>query len=74
VSILKPKDGDYVSRGLLLLIAWVCFVAPGPFTVVGALLAGGAGAIIGLFTGVVAGVAAFGWYLNYGTKQHRARL
>jgi dolichyl-phosphate-mannose--protein O-mannosyl transferase len=25
MSVLKPKDGDYVTRGIFLLLAWFCF-------------------------------------------------
>lgn len=25
MSVLKPKDGDYITRGIFLLLGWFCF-------------------------------------------------
>lgn len=65
MSLLRPKNGDYAVRGLFLLIAWICIIAPGPFAIAGALLAGARGAAAGLLAGIFAGIGAYSWYLRY---------
>lgn len=52
MSILRPKDGDYIVRGLFLLITWA-FLGWVPFAVVGGILAGAGGAAVGFFGAIV---------------------
>ncbi|ACL42310.1 hypothetical protein Achl_4359 (plasmid) [Pseudarthrobacter chlorophenolicus A6] len=63
MSILRPKDGDYIGRGLLLFIGWV-IVGWLPFAVIGALLAGAGGATIGFVASIPVGVVLYGAYLR----------
>ncbi|QED11657.1 membrane protein [Arthrobacter phage Qui] len=63
MSILKPKDGDYIVRGIFLLLGWTC-VGWVPFAVLGAILAGAGGAAVGLFIGVIVGIVLFWLYLK----------
>lgn len=63
MSILKPKDGDYIVRGIFLLLGWTC-VGWIPFAVLGAILAGAGGAAVGLFIGIIAGVLCYWLYLK----------
>lgn len=37
MSILKPKDGDYITRGILLLLGWFLFGWM-PFSFLGAIM------------------------------------
>lgn len=48
MSILRPKDGDYIVRGLYLLLAWTV-LGWFPVTVIGGILGGAGGAAIGIF-------------------------
>lgn len=63
MSILRPKDGDYIGRGIFLLLGWI-IIGWVPFVIVGALLAGAGGAAVGLFGSIALGVALYGPYLN----------
>lgn len=45
MSIIRPKDGDYIVRGLFLLIVWAV-LGWVPFAIAGALLAGPGGATV----------------------------
>jgi hypothetical protein len=63
MSVLRPKDGDYIGRGLLLLLGWV-IVGWAPFVLVGALLAGAGGAALGLAVSASIGVALYVAYLK----------
>ena len=46
MSILKPKDGDYIVRSIFLLVGWCC-IGWVPFAFVGGILAGAGGATLG---------------------------
>lgn len=63
MSVLRPKDGDYIGRGLLLLLGWIIFGWM-PFALVGALLAGAGGAATGLAIGMPIGVFLYSAYLK----------
>lgn len=54
MSILNPKDGDYIVRGIFLLLGWT-LAGWVPFAVLGGILAGTGGATIGLLAGVLFG-------------------
>lgn len=45
MSILRPKDGDYIVRGLFLFVGWT-FLGWVPFAVAGGMLAGASGAVV----------------------------
>lgn len=63
MSVLRPKDGDYVGRGIILLLGWTIFGWM-PFALVGALLAGAFGATIGFAVSFPVGIFLFGPYLK----------
>lgn len=47
MSILRPKDGDYIVRGIFLLVGWIC-VGGFFLSALGGLLAGGGGSVLGV--------------------------
>jgi hypothetical protein len=59
MSLLRPKDGDYIVRGIFLLVSWVLSFGS-LFTFLGGVLAGGAGAVYAFF-GVCA-ISLFGFW------------
>ena len=63
MSMLRPKDGDYIGRGILLLLGWTIFGWM-PFALIGALLAGAGGATIGFAVSLPLGILLFGPYLK----------
>jgi len=72
VSALRPKDGDYITRGVFLLLGWFS-VGWLPFAFVGALLAGAGGAAVGLFLSIPLGIWGYSAYLNYGLRELAGR-
>lgn len=60
MSILRPKDGDYIVRGLFLLIGWSVFGWI-PVAVVGGLLGGAGGAAVGLLSSLII-IGPFGYF------------
>lgn len=67
MSLLRPKDGDYIVRGLFLLIAWT-FLGWIPFAAVGGILAGAGGAFVGAVIGIFFGVFLYWRYLKLDPK------
>lgn len=63
MSMLRPKDGDYIGRGILLLLGWTLF-AWMPAALIGAILAGAGGATIGFAVSFPLGILFFGPYLK----------
>jgi hypothetical protein len=63
MSVLRPKDGDYIGRGILLLLGWTIFGWM-PFAVLGAVLAGAFGATVGFAVSFPLGVLLYVPYLN----------
>jgi hypothetical protein len=63
MSVLRPRDGDYITRGIFLLLGWF-IIGWAPFVLVGALLAGAGGAALGLFISIPLGVALYWVYLD----------
>lgn len=72
MSMFRPKDGDYIVRGITLLLAWFA-VGWMPFAFIGALLAGAGGAAIGLFVSVPIGVALYDAYLKTDPRAYPLR-
>jgi hypothetical protein len=72
VSVLRPKDGDYISRGIILLWAWTVFGWM-PFALIGALLAGAGGATIGFAVAFPMGFILFPAYLKLDPSEHPQR-
>jgi hypothetical protein len=70
MSIIRPKDGDYIVRGLFLLIVWT-FLGWIPFAAVGGILAGAGGAFFGAVTGIFFGVFLFWRYLKLDPKRQK---
>ena len=70
MSVLRPKDGDYITRGVFLLLGWF-IVGWVPFAVVGALLAGAGGAAVGLGISVPIGVVLYGVYIKQDSVAYR---
>ena len=63
MSLLRPKDGDYIVRGIFLLIGWAC--SGGSFLAfLGGVLAGLGGAIVGFIFSIFFGVFLYGRYLK----------
>lgn len=67
MSILRPKDGDYIVRGLYLLIGWTLFGWV-PFAVAGAFLAGAGGATITAIIGISISPILYKGYLKLDPK------
>jgi hypothetical protein len=63
MSVLKPKDGDYIGRGILLLLVWT-IAGWMPFALVSALLAGAGGAATGFAIGMPLGIFLYSAYLK----------
>ena len=63
MSVLRPKDGDHITRGIFLLLGWF-IIGWVPFAIAGALLAGAGGAALGLVVSVPIGVALYWLYLE----------
>lgn len=63
MSVLRPKDGDYISRGILLLLAWTIFGWM-PAALLGAILAGAGGATIGFALSLPLGFLLLAPYLK----------
>lgn len=67
MSILKPKDGDYIVRGIFLLLGWAC-VGWIPLAVLGGIFAGPGGAAVGLIFGIFISPALYQRYLKLDPK------
>lgn len=72
MSVLRPKDGDYIVRGIILLLGWTLFGWM-PFALAGALLAGPGGAAIGLLVGIAVGVLLYGPYLDLDPRTRKRK-
>lgn len=59
MNILRPKDGDYIVRGIFLLLGWIC-TGWTLLTFLGGVIAGSGGALVGCFIGI--GVGFYGYY------------
>lgn len=67
MSLLKPKNEDYILRGLIFLTVWFVF----GWTLMGGLgfvLFGEWGSIIGLLVYIPLGLLGFNLYLDWGLK------
>jgi hypothetical protein len=70
VSLIRPKDGDYIGRGLSLLLAWFIVGMPG-MSFAAALVSGNAAmAVLGIPLALVTGIVGYGLYLNFGLREH----
>lgn len=71
MSLFKPKDGDYVVRGLTLLFAWWILGTPVLIILI-ALLSGNANVgVLGLLLSLVLGLVGYWQYLNFGLRERR---
>lgn len=65
--MLRPKNEDYITRGLFLLLGWIV-IGWVPFAFAGALLAGAGGAALGLFVSIPVGIALYWAYLEWSRR------
>lgn len=78
MSVLRPKDGDYIGRGILLLLLWFCF-GWAPCALLGAVTfsflfgssTAAAGASIVFFLYIPVGLVLYSRYLNQGLRRSK---
>lgn len=67
MSILRPKDGDYIVRGIFLLVCWVC-IGGVPLAVLGGIIAGVGGATVAFIGALFIAPIIFWFYLRLDPK------
>jgi hypothetical protein len=72
MSVLRPKDGDYIGRGIILLLGWT-ILGWLPFAIIGALLAGAGGATVGFVLSIPLGVVLYDAYLKLNPVHARSK-
>jgi hypothetical protein len=72
VSVLRPKDGDYIGRGIILLWVWTVFGWM-PAALLGAVLAGAFGATVGFAVAFPLGILLYGPYLKLDPAEQRRK-
>lgn len=80
MSMLHPKDEDYISRGLSLMIP-LSMILPIVFMLLFAFIAysifGGVAGFFGVIVGVIFGAIAptfvYGWYLDWAEREMKAK-
>lgn len=67
MSLLRPKDDDYILRGILLLLAWLSVGMPIATTLAVLAFHGPAG-VLGIPISIGLGLWGYSAYLNYGLR------
>jgi hypothetical protein len=69
MSLFKPEDGDYIVRGLLMLLGWWLFGTP--LLIFAIALASGNGnvGVLGIPLSLVSGLVGYDQYLRFGARE-----
>jgi hypothetical protein len=70
VSVFKPEDRDYATRGIELMLAWLFVGIPGMAFAVALVFDNGGAGFLGVLAAIVLGIGGFWAYLRFGERQH----
>ncbi len=70
MSLFKPKDGDYVVRGLFLMLGWWIFGTPVLIFAIALVSGNGNVGVLGIPIALSTAIVGYGLYLNFGLRVH----
>lgn len=73
MSILRPKDGDYIVRGIFLLFCWLC-IGGLSLTILGGIVAGAGGAAVALLGAILISPVLYRFYLKLDPRVYPQRV